>query len=208
MRDFSDRAPGARLASLAAFFVNGSVFGVWATQIPAIKDHLDLSPGVLGVALLCLAAGALTAMVGTGALLGRVGSAPVIRVTALLFAAILPLPALMPDLLSLCAVLLLFGAAGGTMDVAMNAHGALVERQLGRPIMSSLHGMWSLGGLFGAGAGGLGGDGVRAFLRVDLATEVDGDADYGDHEHAGAGQPHGDRAPLVPLPLHGFARSE
>ncbi|AWJ92103.1 MFS transporter (plasmid) [Azospirillum baldaniorum] len=155
IREFADRAPGARLASLVAFFVNGSVFGVWATQIPAIKDHLDLSPGVLGVALLCLAAGALTAMVGTGPLLGRVGSAPVIRLTAVAFALILPLPALMPDLLSLCAVLFLFGAAGGTMDVAMNAHGALVERHLGRPIMSSLHGMWSLGGLFGAGVGGL-----------------------------------------------------
>lgn len=155
MQDLVSRAPAARWATIVAFFLNGTVFGVWATQIPVIKGHLDLSPAVVGVALLCLAAGALTAMVGTGALLGRVGSAPAVRVTALLFALLLPLPALMPDLASLCAVLFLFGAAGGTMDVAMNAHGALVERHLGRPIMSSLHGMWSLGGLFGAAAGGL-----------------------------------------------------
>mgnify|MGYP001267568452 CR=1 FL=1 len=155
MDDVAARAPAARWATIAAFFLNGTVFGVWATQIPVIKDHLDLSPGVVGLALLCLAAGALTAMIGTGALLSRVGSAPAVRVTALLFCLLLPLPALMPDVVTLCAILFLFGAAGGTMDVAMNAHGALVERHLGRPIMSSLHGMWSLGGLFGAGAGGL-----------------------------------------------------
>ena len=155
MDDLAARAPAARWATITAFFLNGTVFGVWATQIPVIKDHLDLSPGVVGLALLCLAAGALTAMIGTGALLSRVGSAPAVRVTALFFCLLLPLPALMPDVVALCATLFLFGAAGGTMDVAMNAHGALVERHLGRPIMSSLHGMWSLGGLFGAGGGGL-----------------------------------------------------
>ncbi|WP_448206022.1 MFS transporter [Azospirillum sp. sgz302134] len=155
MTDSATRAAAARWATIAAFFLNGTVFGAWATEIPVIKGRLDLSPAVLGIALLCLAAGALTAMIGSGGLLGRVGSAPAVRVTALLFGLLLPLPALMPGVVALCAVLFLFGAAGGTMDIAMNAHGALVERRLGRPIMSSLHGMWSLGGLVGAGAGGL-----------------------------------------------------
>lgn len=151
----AEQASAARLATVAAFFLNGTVFGVWATQIPLLKNRLDLSPAVLGVALLCLAVGALTAMIASGPLLGRIGSAPVTRVTALLFAGLLPLPALVPDVVTLCIVLALFGASGGTMDVAMNAQGALVERRLGRPIMSSLHGMWSLGGLAGAGLGGL-----------------------------------------------------
>ncbi|KAA0586794.1 MFS family permease [Azospirillum lipoferum] len=150
-----EQASAARWATVAAFFLNGTVFGVWATQIPLLKNRLDLSPAVLGAALLCLAVGALTAMIASGPLLGRLGSAPVIRVTALLFAGLLPLPALVPDVVTLCIVLALFGASGGTMDVAMNAQGALVERRIGRPIMSSLHGMWSLGGLAGAGLGGL-----------------------------------------------------
>lgn len=150
-----EQATAARWATVTAFFLNGTVFGVWATQIPLLKNRLDLSPAVLGVALLCLAVGALTAMIASGPLLARLGSAPVTRVTALLFAAFLPLPALVPDVVTLCIVLALFGASGGTMDVAMNAQGALVERRLGRPIMSSLHGMWSLGGLAGAGLGGL-----------------------------------------------------
>ncbi|KAA0585970.1 MFS transporter [Azospirillum oryzae] len=151
----AEQASAARWATVAAFFLNGTVFGVWATQIPLLKNRLDLSPAVLGVALLCLAVGALTAMIASGPLLGRIGSAPVTRVTALLFAGLLPLPALVPDVVTLCIVLAAFGASGGTMDVAMNAQGALVERRFGRPIMSSLHGMWSLGGLAGAGLGGL-----------------------------------------------------
>ena len=151
----AEQASAARWATVTAFFLNGTVFGVWATQIPLLKNRLDLSPAVLGAALLCLAVGALTAMIASGPLLGRLGSAPVTRVTALLFAGLLPLPSLVPDVATLCIVLALFGASGGTMDVAMNAQGALVERRMGRPIMSSLHGMWSLGGLVGAGLGGL-----------------------------------------------------
>ena len=37
----------------------------------------------------------------------------------------------------------------------MNAQGVAVEKRHGRPIMSSLHGMFSLGGMVGAGATGL-----------------------------------------------------
>lgn len=148
------RAEAARRAILAGFFLNGTVFGTWATHIPAIKTNLDLGAAAMGTALLFLAVGALAAMIASGPLLARRGSAAMTRLTGVAFALLLPLPSLMPGYLPLCLVLALFGVAGGTMDVAMNAHGALVERRLGRPVMSSLHGMWSLGGLFGAGIGG------------------------------------------------------
>jgi hypothetical protein len=49
------------------------------------------------------------------------------------------------------AILFVFGASNGAMDVAMNAHGVAVERELPKPIMSSLHGGWSLGGFVSAG---------------------------------------------------------
>jgi fucose permease len=47
--------------------------------------------------------------------------------------------------------MLLFGALNGILDVSMNAHGVALERSMGRPIMSSMHAGWSLGGLLGAG---------------------------------------------------------
>jgi MFS family permease len=68
---------------------------------------------------------------------------------------ILPLLALAATLPILVGTLVLFGASNGSMDVAMNAQGAAVERHYGRPILNSFHACWSLGGLVGALAGGL-----------------------------------------------------
>ena len=81
----------------------------------------------------------------------------------------LVLVALAPSLPALMGAALVFGAANATLDVAMNAHGVTVERGLGRPIMSSLHAGWSIGGLIGAGVGALlaaGGVDARANLMV------------------------------------------
>jgi hypothetical protein len=79
----------------------------------------------------------------------------VLRVATVLWFALFPLPVLAPNLPLLMTALLLFGAANGVMDVAMNAHGVVVERRLKRPLMSSFHGMYSLGGLIGAGISAL-----------------------------------------------------
>lgn len=145
----------ARHAVGVIFLVNGTVFGSWAPHIPLVQERLGVGPAVLSTALLAMAVGALLAMPLAGALIARIGSASVTAVSGLLLCACLPLPVLAPSLPLLALALLLMGATNGAMDVAMNAHGVAVERHLGRPIMSSLHGMFSLGGLIGAGLGGL-----------------------------------------------------
>ena len=137
------------------FLVNGAVFGSWAPQIPLVQERLGLGPAVLGAALLAMAVGALCAMLLAGGAIARFGSAPVTRVTGLSLCLALPLVVLAPDLPLLVAALAFMGAANGTMDVAMNAHGVAVETRLQQPIMSSLHGMFSLGGLIGAALGAL-----------------------------------------------------
>jgi predicted MFS family arabinose efflux permease len=145
----------ARHAIGVVFLVNGTVFGSWAPHIPLVQERLGLSPGVLGAALLAIAVGALVAMLSSGAVIARFGSAPVTAASTLAMCLALRLPVLAPDLVLLVAALLFLGAANGLMDVAMNAHGVAVETRLMRPIMSSLHGMFSLGGLIGAAGGAL-----------------------------------------------------
>ena len=149
----SDPLRRARLAIGVVFLVNGGVFGTWAPHIPLVQERLGLGPALLGTALLAAAVGALVAMLSAGPLIARFGSAPVTRLSGLLLCLTLPLAALAPNLVALVAALACLGAANGVMDVAMNAHGVAVETGLQRPIMSSLHGMFSLGGLLGAGAG-------------------------------------------------------
>ena len=140
---------------LGVFFANGVVIGTWVVRIPAVQQRLGLGEGLLGVALLGAAVGALAAMPLVGALVSRFGSRRVVGTTALLLSLSLVAPALAPNLLSLVLALMMVGAANGGLDVSMNAQAVVVERGYGRPIMSSFHAAWSFGGLAGAALGGL-----------------------------------------------------
>jgi hypothetical protein len=102
------------------------------------------------MALFCMAAGAVAAIALAGRLIPRLGSAVVVRVSALVFLTAVVLPLLASNLVLLIPALVLLGAGNGAMDVSMNAQAVLVEKRLGRPIMSTLHGTWSVGGLAGA----------------------------------------------------------
>lgn len=144
----------ARLAVAAIFFVNGAAFAGWVVRIPAVQQNLGIGTGVLGIALLGVAVGALLSMTATGALVSRFGSAPVMRAAAILYCAALNLPALAPNPALLVAFLALFGAANGALDVSMNAQSVALEKRYRRPIMSSFHAMFSVGGLVGAAVGG------------------------------------------------------
>ena len=137
------------------FFVNGAVYGVWATQIPLAKLRLSLDPSVLGGTLVMLGVGATVAMAASGWILHRIGATALNRLSGCVFCILLPLVCIAPNVATLAALLFMFGANGGLMDVAMNVAAAEAEKQAGRPYMSSFHGMWSVGGLLGAGTGTL-----------------------------------------------------
>ena len=141
-----------RAAVAAAFLIHSTVSGTWAPRLPAIKESLGLSDGELGTALVGLAIGLVVGTRVAGAPIDRFGSRPVMRAGFPLLAATLLLPGLAGNGVTLFLALLVLGVASGALDVAMNAQGIEVERVLGRPILSGLHGLWSLG--LGLGAGG------------------------------------------------------
>ncbi len=132
------------------FLVCGLGISSWAPMVPYAKDRLALHDAHLGVLLLFLGGGALVMMPVSGILASRFGSRIVILFSALLIALILPLLLILSSDISMAAALMLFGAGIGSIDVAMNAHAVQVQNLYGRPIMSSLHGLYSVGGLLGA----------------------------------------------------------
>jgi MFS family permease len=140
-----------RAAVAAAFLIHSTVSGTWAPRLPAIKESLGLSDGELGTALVGLAIGLVVGTRFAGAPIDRFGSRPVMRAGFPLLAATLLLPGLADNGITLFASLLILGIASGALDVAMNAQGIEVERTLGKPILSGLHGLWSVG--LGLGAG-------------------------------------------------------
>lgn len=139
-----------RLATFLVFGVNGAMIGTWVAHIPWLQDHLGMSKSTLGVCLLCMAAGALISMPLTGHLVDRRSSASVTRWATVVFCLMLPLPLLATSPYMLGAVLFVFGASNGAMDVSMNAHGVGIQERLDRPVMSSFHGGWSVGGFAAA----------------------------------------------------------
>jgi len=159
----------ARASVAAIFFINGAATANWVVRIPAVQAKLGLSEGALGVALLGVAFGALIAMPRTGHLVARYGSRPVTRAAAVAFGATLFLPTLAPNLSVLVVALIALGIGHGSLDVAMNAQAATVEREYGRPIMSGLHALFSAGGLVGASMGGF-----FAQHQVGAATHLTG----------------------------------
>ncbi len=145
----------SRLAVLAAFFINGALIASWVSRIPAIQTKMGLSEGGLGLILLGLSAGVLIALSLAGGLIARYGSPKVTLVGAMVMCLMLPAIALAPNSITLWIVLFILGGAMSIMDVAMNEQAVLVERSAGRPMMSSFHASFSIGGLTGAliGAG-------------------------------------------------------
>ncbi|HET6856605.1 MAG TPA: MFS transporter [Streptomyces sp.] len=143
----------ARIAVAAVFCVHGAVTGSFATRIPWIADHASVGAGQLGLALAFPAIGASLSMPLASAISHRFGARNALRGLLALWTLALALPALAPNLLTLCALLFVFGATAGMSDVAMNALGVEVENRLDRSIMSGLHGMWSAGALIGSAAG-------------------------------------------------------
>ena len=145
----------ARAGVATVFFLNGFGYGSWVPRIAEIQSKLSASDGQLGLALFMAAVGALIAMPLAGAAAHRYGSRAATAVTVACYGLSLPLLAVAPNLIGLGLALLLVGAASGALDVSMNAQGVAVEKRYWRPIMSSLHGMFSLGAMAGAGATGL-----------------------------------------------------
>jgi MFS family permease len=165
-----------RVAVSAAFLIHATVSGTWAPRLPAIKESLGLSDGELGTALVGLAIGLLVGTRLAGAPVDRFGSRPVMRVGFPLLAATLVLPGLADSLVVLFLSLFVLGLASGALDVAMNAQGIEVERHLGRPILSGLHGLWSVGLGIGAGvaalAAAIGADPLEHFAVVAAVLAV------------------------------------
>jgi MFS family permease len=149
----------ARRGVFLVFFVHGALFASWVARIPAIKGELGLSDAELGLVLLCGTFGGVVALPLAGWVVARTGSRTTVELGQPAYALLLVGLAFAPTPIALAAAFFCFGAAVSAIDVAMNAHGIAVERLYERPILSSFHAGWSLGGLAGAGAGA----GVAAF---------------------------------------------
>ncbi|MBY8882498.1 MFS transporter [Actinacidiphila acidipaludis] len=144
-----------RIALTVFFAVDGFLFAGWVVRIPAIKAQVGASAGQLGLALLGVSAGAVATMLLTGRLCRVFGSDRVTVATGVMLSFSIALPPRTHSALALGLVLLCFGISYGGLNVAMNSVAVDLVAALRRPVMSSFHAAYSLGGLLGSATGGL-----------------------------------------------------
>jgi len=146
--------PAARWATRTQFFCSGFIFATWGVHIPTVKAHYAIDEAGLGLAMLAAGAGALFGISRAGSWIGRHGAARTALVTGGIYALLIALLTHMPAYAGLLALLAVFGLVTSVFDVAINTEASQLERLAGRPLMSGMHGMFSLGGMAGAVSGG------------------------------------------------------
>jgi len=142
-----------RIAVSVAFLAFGAACTTWVPRLPALKDHLHLTDGQVGLALLAYAVGAVVGAAAARLVLARGARAFVQAGTVALCVALIG-PGLAADFTQLFASLLLIGATAGFIDVLENAQAAELERKAGRPLINGFHGFWSLGAIIGSVSAG------------------------------------------------------
>lgn len=150
-----ERTISGALATRAVFFITGTAIGLWAALVPFAQQRTGAEANQLGALLLCLGAGSLVSMSGSGPLIGRFGCRAVIIAATLLYCLLLPVLATADELWLLGLALFIFGMGIGLTDVAMNVQGAIVEQMSAKPLMSGFHCLWSIGGIAGSAGGAL-----------------------------------------------------
>jgi MFS family permease len=144
----------SRYAVSVLFFLCGFIFSCWATRIPVFKEAFDLNEAELGAILFMLPLGSFIALPFAGWAVDRYGSRFMSVVSIILYAASLYALAWCSTVFALSVMLFIFGFMGDNVNIAMNTQGLDVQHRSDKPILSSFHGLWSVGALVGALIGG------------------------------------------------------
>lgn len=156
----------AQARAVGLVFASDSLlFGSWVAHIPHIKQKLALTDGELGLTLFAMPAGLLTMNPLTGYIVGKLGQARACFWAAIGLSVAMCLPINAPNVWVLALGLYLVGLCSALINVAMNTLATDVEKSSGLSIMSSCHGMWSVGGMVGSSVAG-------AVIALHLPPEI------------------------------------
>jgi MFS family permease len=195
-----------RLVITGAFGLGGITVSAWGPRLPAIKSGLGIGTATIGLLLAGVTVGAMLGLVGSTPLLHRLGARRAVAGAILLIAAsmsVMSLGLAVGSLPLLAAAFVVTGTGIGLLDVLINVEGAAVERAARRTLMPSMHAAWSIGAAAGSGIGA-----ACAALGVTPAGQFLGEAVVIAAAAFGvaAGIPPGERGPSEQAPKDRAAR--
>lgn len=145
----------SRTAISVYFFVFGLIFSTWASRIPSFKDSFNFDEAQLGAILFSLPLGALAALPPSGWIVHKFGSKLIGISSLIIYSTLLFLLSIANTVPVFAVVLFFFGFIGNVTNISMNTQGLSIQQLLGKPILSSLHAMWSVGAFLAAVVSGL-----------------------------------------------------
>ncbi|WP_258141629.1 MULTISPECIES: sugar MFS transporter [unclassified Arthrobacter] len=146
-----------RAAVLASYAASGIAFATWVSRLPAIRDGLNLTPGGIGLLLMCMTVASFISISASGLIVLRLGPKLTTRIGSSMVGAGLVTVGIGTSIagspLVVAAGLGILGLGTASWNTASNVEGASLERELQRHIMPHLHGAFSLGTVAAAGFG-------------------------------------------------------
>ena len=146
-----------RAAVLASYGASGIAFATWVSRLPAIRDGLNLTPGGIGLLLMCMTVASFISISASGLIVLRLGPKLTTRIGSCMVGAGLVIvgvgTSIAANPLVVAAGLVVLGLGTASWNTASNVEGASLERELDRHIMPHLHGAFSLGTVAAAGFG-------------------------------------------------------
>jgi predicted MFS family arabinose efflux permease len=139
---------------MAVFFLHSFLIANWAPRIPDVAAGLRLELGDLSLALLGMPIGTFIAIAVSGSVVERLTPRLAILAFFPLYCLVLAGVGFAPGLPALFLALVAVGMTYSFVDIAMNVEAARIQDALGRVIMSTVHGFWSVGFMVGVWVGG------------------------------------------------------
>ncbi len=149
------------------FFLSGFLFASWASRIPTIKSSLGLNDAELGTLLFILPVSSLVGLPFSGYIISRFSSRIPILAACILQALALISVGLSGNIFILGLSLFTFAFCMRILNISANTQSVNIQKSYNKPIIGSFHGLWSVGGILGAGLTSL-----TLALQISLTTHL------------------------------------
>lgn len=133
-----------RWISTLFFFISGIISASWSSRIPEVQQHLRLNDAQWGRVLFALPAGLVLGLPVSSYLVARFGYRNVLMAASILFPVTLLLLSLCDTSVQLTMALFCFGFIRNLFTIANNTASIDIQKHYNRPIIATMHGIWSL----------------------------------------------------------------
>lgn len=132
--------------------IYGTLIGSYLPYLPFVKDRFGIGESAFSMGFLLGAIGALASLPLAPWVIKKVGTRKAALVMSVLYLSTVGFMMSAPSFALFLVLFLLVGLTISTWEIAVNSQASAIEDQMGKPVISSIHGFWSLGTFIGSAA--------------------------------------------------------